>query len=124
MALARYLLAVGSMLMALCLTEPSPATPSAVRIIPPQFHGTWCAGDDAEEHRLSIEASEISYYEIGGRVQKVIVKSTRAIVVTGRYIGEGETFMSTDDFTLDRSGRGLTTHERDGSIVRYGRCQF
>ena len=98
------------------LSRPEPAAsspaPANGSTIPAAFHGRWSANavdceNEGDVTRLTISPRELRFYESSADVTAVS-GTDRAISVSARYTGEGETWDATRTLALSDDGSSLT----------------
>lgn len=81
--------------------------------VPDRFDGQWTGSaescrSDADELTLRIAAGHITYWESDGPIRAVVVRGDAEIALIVQLLGEGNTWLSTPQFTLSPGGMQLT----------------
>ncbi len=91
----------------------APAAPAKPTAVPAAFIGEWNSDPKAcstgqNESRLRIGADRIDFYESGGPITAVTLKSPTEVAITATLSGEGETWTDVTSFRLSADGKTLT----------------
>jgi len=99
---------------------------SDMATVPDRFVGQWTGspdscGSDADDLTLRIAPGHITYWESDGPIKAVVVRGDTEIALISELSGEGETWLSTAQFTLSRDGSQLidNTTVPGTELVRY-----
>jgi hypothetical protein len=99
---------------------------SDMATVPSRFVGQWAGspdscGLDADDLTLRIAPRHITYWESDGPIKAVVVRADTEIALIFELSGEGETWLSTAQFTLSRDGSQLVdnTTVPGTELVRY-----
>jgi hypothetical protein len=99
---------------------------SDMATVPSRFVGQWAGspdscGSDADDLTLRIAPRHITYWESDGPIKAVVVRADTEIALIFELSGEGETWLSTAQFTLSRDGSQLVdnTTVPGTELVRY-----
>uniref|UniRef100_UPI003F7EB286 hypothetical protein n=1 Tax=Xanthomonas sp. 0924 TaxID=2835534 RepID=UPI003F7EB286 len=94
--------------------------------VPDRFVGQWAGraescGSDADDLMLRIAPGHITYWESDGPIKAVVVRGDAEIALIVELSGEGETWLSTAQFTLSPDGMQLadTVTMPGKTLVRY-----
>jgi hypothetical protein len=94
--------------------------------VPDRFVGQWAGspdscGSDADDLTLRIAPHHITYWESDGPIKAVVVREDTEIALISELSGEGETWLSTAQFTISRDGSQLidNTTVPGKELVRY-----
>ena len=98
-------------------------------VIPQAFRGVWsandiCRKDEFDDSKLTITARDLQYYESGGSVISVTVRSARDIVVKAKFSGEDQSWTDKGEFRLSRNGNMLISVFRDRTSFARHRCKL
>ncbi len=117
-----------ALLIATLLLPPSVVAGSDMTTVPDRFVGQWAGspsscGSDADDLTLHIAPHHITYWESDGPIKAVVVRGDTEIALIVELSGEGETWLSTAQFTLSQDGGQLidNTTVLGKDLVRY-RC--
>lgn len=120
------------------VAAPAAATPAAATgadgaggdqaTVPAAFIGEWNSdpkdcGKGHGEGTLTIEAHRIFFYESGGPIEAVTLKSPREIAIAARLTGEGETWTDVTSFRLSADGKTLTDASVPGEAQPFVRTR-
>jgi hypothetical protein len=97
-----------------------------IATVPDRFIGHWAGspdscGSDADDLILRVAPDHIAYWESEGPIKAVVVRGDTEIALIAELSGEGETWLSTAQFTLSRDGRQLidNTTVPGKELIRY-----
>src|SRR5690554_3101204 len=101
-----------ALLMATLLLPLSAVAGSDMTTVPDRFVGHWTGspdscGSDADDLTLRIAPHHITYWESDGPIKAVVVRGDTDIALISELSGEGETWLSTAQFTLSKDGSQL-----------------
>ena len=115
-------------LLATLLLWSSVVAGSDMTTVPDRIVGQWAGspgscGSDADDLILRIAPRYITYWESDGPIKAVVVRGDAEIALIVELSGEGETWLSTAQFTLSQDGGQLidNTTALGKDLVRY-RC--
>lgn len=103
------------------------SSPVDERVIPAAFQGEWNerledCGTGKNDSRLRINASEVRFYESGGRVRGAFLSGPYELIIVLDMSGEGQTWMASHHFILASDGSYLSSKSDDGSLFTRYRC--
>lgn len=93
--------------------------------LPAGFLGVWDvnpACPATSDTKLTVAATELTYFESGATIRKVTVKSATEAVVDADFSGEGETWSRSVHLKLGDGGKTLTADESTDKAVTRSRC--
>ena len=95
--------------------------------VPRQFIGEWRSSVSAcgtwdDDMALRIERHHIRFYESDGPVLAVAVRDQRELALIVELTGEGETWLTTTQFTLSPDQQTLTSVSDSGTSFARHRC--
>ena len=115
-----------SVLAALAIAiAPIAQAADQVSTVPSQFLGEWNSrlehcGAGYSDSRLRIEAKHIHFYESDGPIKAAVVHGRYEIAMIVELSGEGQTWLTTAQFTLSQDGTTLTSTSIPGEpFIRY-----
>lgn len=115
-------------LIAALLLPTSVLASGGMTTVPDRFVGRWAGspdscGSDADDLTLRIAPRHITYWESDGPIRAVVVRGDTEIALIAELSGEGETWLSTAQFTLSKDGKRLIDSATmlGEDLVRY-RC--
>ncbi|WP_150132038.1 hypothetical protein [Dokdonella koreensis] len=115
-----------SLFIATLLLPLSPLAGSGIATVPDRFIGQWAGspdscGSNADDMILRIAPGHIAYWESEGPIKAVVIHGEIEIALIAELSGEGETWLSTANFTLSQDGRQLidNTSVPGKELVRY-----
>lgn len=94
--------------------------------LPAGFLGVWDvnpACPATSDTKLTVSATDLTFFESGAAIRKVTVKSSDETIVDADFSGEGETWSRSLHLTLGDGGKTLTTDEGTDKEVRRSRCK-
>lgn len=97
------------------------------RTVPIQFQGEWNekledCGTGNNDSRLIISATEVQFYESGGRVRGAFLHGPYEVIIVMDLSGEGSTWMTSSQFTIASDGRYISSRSEDGTLFTRYRC--
>lgn len=115
-------------LIAALLLSPPVLAEADLATVPERFVGHWAGspgscGAIADDRVLRVSAHHIAYWESEGPIRAVVVHGANEVALIMELWGEGETWLSTAQFTLSEDGdRLIDSRSVPGEdLVRY-RC--
>ncbi len=103
----------------------SSASEVATAELPAGFVGVWDvnpACPATSDTKLTVSATDLTFFESGGNIRKVTVKSADETIVDADFSGEGDTWSRSVHMKLSDDGKTLTTDEGTDKAVIRSRC--
>jgi len=94
--------------------------------LPAGFLGVWDvnpACPSTSDTKLTVSATDLTFFESGATIRKVTVKSPNEAVIDADFSGEGETWSRSLHLKLSDDGKLLTTDESTDKAVTRTRCK-
>ncbi len=94
--------------------------------LPAGFLGVWDANPACpatSDTKLTVTATDLTFFESGATIRKVTVKSATDAVVDADFSGEGETWTRSMHLELSGDGKTLTTDGGTDKAVARSRCK-
>lgn len=94
--------------------------------LPAAFLGVWDVNPkcpSTSDTKLTVSATELTFFESGGTIRKVTVKSADEAIVEADFSGEGDTWSRAMPLKLGEGGKTLTTDEGTDKAVTRSRCK-